>query len=99
MFTQIKGLYPLDPTTSTFKFSASELRTEDSAVCSGAAAPAVGAVAQHMIRSIDSDAEDHPASARRLAWGVKVVSPPRVSWFRGASYRVRGQVGVTCPFN
>lgn len=66
MFTQIKGLNPLDPTTSTFTFSASELRTEDSAVCSGAAAPAVGAVAQNMIHSVYSDAEDHPASASTL---------------------------------
>lgn len=61
----------MDPTTSTFICSASELRTEDSAVCSGVAAPAVGALdlAQNMIHSINSDAEDDIAVRRLLdAW-------------------------------
>lgn len=44
-----------------------ELRTEDSAVCSGAAAPAVGALA--LIDSINSDAEDDIVVRRLLdAW-------------------------------
>lgn len=84
----------MDPTTSTFICSASE----DSAVCSGAAAPAVGALAlaQNMIDSINSDAEDDIVVRRLLdAWMTRQGQ----SVGSGGNSHIKGQPRVTCPFN